>query len=314
VRILITDGLEPAAVDRLKAHHEVVVGEPSPEQLLELLEGTAALIVRSRTKVTKAVIDAATDLKVIARAGVGVDNIDVDAATARRIPVVNAATASTTAVAELAIGHMLSLARHLPEAHETTRAGKWEKKRFEGSELRGKVLGLLGSGRIGGEVARLAQAFGMRTISFDPYLPPEVAKQRGIELVDFETLLRTSDFLSVHAALTPETRHMLGKDQFSRMKRSAYVVNCARGEIVDEAALAAALSAGTIAGAALDVFQKEPPAGSAVLSAPNVRFTPHLGAATKEAQERVGEMVADDVLRVLRGERPQSCVNPKAIL
>jgi D-3-phosphoglycerate dehydrogenase len=312
MRVLITDGLEAAAVERLKADHEVVVGEPSAEELPDLLEGTAALVVRSRTKVTKAVIDAGVSLKVIARAGVGVDNIDVEAATARGIPVVNAATASTVAVAELTLGHMIALARHLPESHESTRAGKWEKKRFEGTELRGKVLGLLGSGRIGGEVARLAHAFGMRTIAFDPYLPPEVADARGIELVDLDTLLRTSDFLSVHAALTAETRHMLGAKAFAAMKRTAYLVNCARGEIVDEPALLGALNAGRIAGAALDVFSQEP-APARLLAAPNVHFTPHLGASTREAQERVGENIADEVLRVLRGERPQFCVNPKVL-
>jgi len=314
VRILVTDGLEASAVDRLKAHHEVILKESTADELPMSLMGIAAIIVRSRTKVTKAVIDAATDLKVIARAGVGVDNIDVDAATAKRLPVVNAPAASTTAVAELALGHMLALARHLPEAHESTRGGKWEKKRFEGSELQGKVLGLLGSGRIGGEVARLAQAFGMRTISYDPYLPGEIAKQRNIALVDMDTLLRQSDFLSVHAALTPETRHILGSEAFSKMKRTAQVVNCARGEIIDEAALATALRAGTIAGAAVDVFATEPPAGSPLLSAPNIHFTPHIGASTGEAQERVGESVAEDVLRVLRGEKPLFCVNPKVLV
>jgi len=313
MRILITDGLEASAIERMKAHHEVVLKEAAATELPGLLAGTAALVVRSRTKVTMAVIAAGRDLKVIARAGVGVDNIDLDAATAKGIPVVNAATASTTAVAELALGHMLGLARHLPEAHETTRTGKWEKKRFEGSELKGKVLGLLGSGRIGGEVARLAQAFGMRTIAFDPYLPPAAAKERGIELVGLDLLLRTSDYLSVHAALTPETRHMVNAKALAQMKRTAYLLNCARGDILDEAAVADALKAGTIAGAALDVFEKEPPAGSPLLNAPNVHFTPHLGASTVEAQERVGETIADEVLRVLRGERPQFCVNPKVL-
>ena len=313
MKVLVTDGLEPAAVKTLQAHHEVLVEEVAAEGLPAALHGVHALIVRSRTKVTKLVIDAGVDLQVIARAGVGVDNIDVDAATARRIPVVNAGAASVNAVAELTLGHMLSLARHLPEAHETTRAGKWEKKRLEGTELHEKVLGLLGSGRIGAEVGRLAQAFGMRTIAFDPYLPAEVAKQRGIELVDYATLLEQSDYLSVHAALTAETRHMLGAKQLAAMKRTAYVVNCARGEIVDEAALAEALKAGTIAGAAVDVFSKEPPAGNPLIAGPNIHLTPHLGASTAEAQERVGENIADEVLRVLRGEKPQFCVNPMAL-
>jgi len=310
VRILITDGLEPAAVDRLKAHHEVVVGEPSPEQLLELLEGTAALIVRSRTKVTKAVIDAATDLKVIARAGVGVDNIDVAAATKRRIPVVNAPAASTISVAELALAHMLSLARHIPQADRSVKAGRWDKKMFEGTELHGKTLGLIGSGRIGAEVAKRAHAFGMRVISYDPYLPPNLAAERGIELTALEAVLLDADFLSIHAALTDETRHMIGPKQLALLKKSAYLVNCARGEIVDEAALAAAIRNGEIAGAAIDVFEKEPPAGSPLLAVEPTSFTPHLGASTKEAQVRVGETVADDVFRVLAGQKPEFCVNP----
>ena len=266
MKVLVTDGLEAEALARLKKKHEVDVVEASPQQLLEVIGGYEAVIVRSRTKVTADVIGKAARLKVIARAGVGVDNIDVAAATKHRIPVVNAPAASTISVAELALAHMLALARHLPQAHASVKAGKWEKKAFEGVELHGKTLGLVGSGRIGAEVAKRAKAFGMRVISYDPYLPPSLAAERGIELTTLEAVLLDADFLSVHAALTDETRHMIGAKQLSLMKKSAYVVNCARGEILDEAALAAAIKGGEIAGAALDVFEKEPPTGSPILA------------------------------------------------
>ena len=310
MKVLVADGLEAEAVAKLKAAHQVDVTEPSPQQLLDIIGGYEAIVVRSRTKVTADVIGKAAKLKVIARAGVGVDNIDVAAATKRRIPVVNAPAASTISVAELTMAHMLALARHVPLAHMSLKSGKWEKKLFEGTELYGKTLGLVGSGRIGAEVVKRAKAFGMRAIAYDPYLPPKAAEERGIQLrPTLDAVLREADFVSVHAALTDETRHMIGAPQFAAMKKSAYLVNCARGEIVDEGALAAALKEGQIAGAALDVFEKEPPAGSPVLAADNTSFTPHLGASTKEAQERVGDTVAEDVIRVLAGQKPEFCVN-----
>ncbi|HLE46016.1 MAG TPA: hydroxyacid dehydrogenase [Thermoplasmata archaeon] len=312
MKILVTDGLEAEALATLRRHHEVDAIEADPKQLLDLIGGYEAVIVRSRTKVTADVLAKGSRLKVVGRAGIGVDNIDVKAATARRVPVVNAPTGSTISVAELAIGHMLSLARHLAEADRTMKEGKWEKKRFEGRELHAKVLGLVGSGRIGAEVARRAQAFGMEVIAFDPYLPPAAARERGIRLVDtLPALLMQADFLSIHAALTPETKGMIGATEIALMKRTAYLVNCARGEIVQEAALADALTSGTIAGAALDVFEREPPTGSPILTAPNTVFTPHLGASTHEAQARAGGIIADQVLKVLRGERPDFAVNPE---
>ncbi|MEK6851184.1 MAG: hydroxyacid dehydrogenase, partial [Candidatus Thermoplasmatota archaeon] len=304
MKVLVADGLEAEAVAKLKAKHQVDVTEPSPQQLLDIIGGYEAIIVRSRTKVTADVIGKAAKLKVIARAGVGVDNIDVAAATKRKIPVVNAPAASTISVAELALAHMLALARHVPQADRSVKEGKWEKKKFEGVELYGKTLGLVGSGRIGAEVAKRAKSFGMRVIAYDPYLPPKAAEERGIELTNLEALLLESDFISIHAALTDETRHMIGAKQLALMKKSAHLVNCARGEIVDEVALAAALRAGEIAGAGLDVFEREPPAGSPVLAVESVSLTPHLGASTREAQVRVGETVAEDVLRVLAGQQP----------
>src|SRR5207247_3244218 len=228
MRILVTDGLEPDAVAALRAQHHVDLVEADPKQLLEIILNYEALIVRSRTKVTADVLAKGAKLKVVGRSGVGVDNIDVKAATARRIPVVNAPTGSTISVAELAIGHMLSLARHLPEADRTMKEGKWEKKRFEGRELHGKILGLAGAGRIGAEVARRAAAFGMEVVAFDPYLPPPAAKERGIRLVDsLAALLMQVDFLSIHAALTPETKGMIGGQEVVLLKRTAYLVDCA---------------------------------------------------------------------------------------
>ena len=311
MKILITDGLEAEAIDSLRKVHAVDAAELDANALLDRIPAYDALIVRGRTKVTKDVLSKASNLKVVGRAGVGVDNIDVAEATARKVIVVNAPTASTLSVAELAIGHMISWSRFLPQADKSIKEGKWEKKSFEGHEMYGKTLGLIGSGRIGAEVAKRAQAFGMAVIAFDPYLSPEVAERIHVALVDKEKVLRASDFISIHAALTPETKGMIGPEEFARMKRTAVLVNCARGEIVQEAALVDALQAGVIAGAAVDVFEREPPAGSRLLSAPHVVFTPHLGASTHEAQARAGAIIADQVNKALGGQRPDFVVNPK---
>jgi D-3-phosphoglycerate dehydrogenase / 2-oxoglutarate reductase len=311
MKVLVTDGLDAAALATLRKAHQVDVQELDAKGLLTAIASYEGIIVRSRTKVTKEIFSRATRLKVVGRSGVGVDNIDVEEATARKIVVVNAPTASTVSVAELAIGHMVSLLRHLPEADLSVRSGKWEKARFEGRELFGKTLGLLGSGRIGAEVAKRAQAFGMKVIAHDPYLASATANGLGIRLAGKDELFREADVLSIHAALTAETRSFVGAPQLAKMKRTAILVNCARGEIVDEAALADALRAGTIAGAAIDVFAAEPPVGSPLLSAPNVVFTPHLGASTAEGQARAGAIVAEQVIQVLAGRRPEFVVNPK---
>ena len=311
MRVLITDGLEAEAIASLRKVHQVDVAELDGKQLLEQISLYQALIVRGRTKMTKDVLAKAASLKVVGRAGVGVDNIDVAEATSRKVIVVNAPTASTVSVAELDVGHMISWCRFLPQADKSIKEGKWEKKQFEGHEIFGKTLGLIGSGRIGAEVARRAQAFGMKVIAFDPYLPPDVAQKINVALVPKETVLRGSDFISIHAALTPETRGMIGAKDLALMKETAVLVNCARGEIVRETALADALTNGVIAGAALDVFEKEPPAGSPLLAAPHVVFTPHLGASTHEAQGRAGAIIADQVMKVLDGKRPDFLVNPQ---
>jgi len=311
MKILIVDGLDRTAVEILRKGNDVDVRDLDGKGLLAAIPEYHALVVRSRTKVTKEVLGRATRLKVVGRAGVGVDNIDVDEATARKIVVVNAPTASTVSVAELAIGHMISLLRHLPEADRSVKAGKWEKSKLEGRELFGKTLGLLGSGRIGAEVAKRAQAFGMPVIAYDPYLPKAAASAVGIRLVDKDALFRDADVLSIHAALTPETRGLVSASELAMMRPNAILVNCARGEIVDERALAEALRARKISGAAIDVFATEPPSGSPLLEAPNVVFTPHLGASTAEGQSRAGAIVADQVMKVLAGKRPDFVVNPK---
>ena len=311
MKILIVDGLDRTAVEILRKGNDVDVRDLDGKGLLAAIPEYHALVVRSRTKVTKEVLSRATRLKVVGRAGVGVDNIDVDEATARKIVVVNAPTASTVSVAELAIGHMISLLRHLPEADRSVKAGKWEKSKLEGRELFGKTLGLLGSGRIGAEVAKRAQAFGMPVIAYDPYLPKAAASAVGIRLVDKDALFRDADVLSIHAALTPETRGLVSESELAMMRPNAILVNCARGEIVDERALAEALRARKISGAAIDVLATEPPSGSPLLEAPNVVFTPHLGASTAEGQSRAGAIVADQVMKVLAGKRPDFVVNPK---
>ncbi len=309
MRILVSDGIEKEALAKLQTSHQVDVIEMSPDDLLRNIEKYDALIVRGRTKVTAKVIEKGANLKVIGRAGVGVDNIDVAAASSRKIPVVNAPTGSTISVAELAIGHMISLARKLPAADKSIKAGKWEKKSFMGTELSGKTLGLLGSGRIGTEVAKRAQAFGMKTIAYDPYLPPAIANQNKIGLVNKGTLFVESDFLSVHTALTPETKGMVGSQELGAMKKTAYLINCARGEVIQEKALADALKSGTIAGAALDVFENEPPAGSPLLGLENVFMSPHIGASTNEAQFRAGMTIAEQVDVVLQGSKAEFTVN-----
>ena len=309
MKVLVTDGIEKEALVKLQSSHQVDAIEMSPEDLLKNIEKYDALIVRGKTKVTAQVIEKGKNLKVVGRAGVGVDNVDIAAASKRKIAVVNAPTGSTVSVAELAIGHMLSLARKLPTADKSIKSGKWEKKAFMGTELNGKTLGLLGSGRIGTEVAKRAQAFGMKTIAFDPYLPPAIAKQNKIDLVNKGSLFAESDFLSIHTALTPETKGMVGPQEFASMKKTAFLINCARGEVVQEMALAEALKSGKIAGAALDVFENEPPTGSPLLSLENVFMTPHIGASTHEAQLRAGMTIVEQVDMVLRGNKPEFIVN-----
>ena len=310
MKILITDGMAEEAVDMFKkAGHEVVLDEASPERLLEIIGEYDALCVRSRTKVRKEAIDRAVRLKVIGRAGIGVDNIDIDYAREKGIKVVNAPTGSTLSVAELTMGHMIALARGIVQGTQGIREGKWLKKQLKGRELAGKTLGIIGCGRIGREVAKRAQAFGRTIIGCDPYFPKEAAEKARIELTDMDHLLRNADFITIHANLTPENYHMINRAAFEKMKKSAYIINCARGGIIDENDLYHALKEGKIAGAALDTFENEPPGETPLAELDNVIFTPHIGANTVEAQVKAGTIVAEQVLMALEGKEPVHWVN-----
>jgi len=315
MKILVTDPIAAEGLVLLRLQDYEVDYKPdiSPDELLKIIGQYDALMVRGRTKVTREVIKAGEGLKVIARAGVGVDNIDVEAATERRIPVVNAPASLTTPVAELTLGHMLSLARHLTRADVEMKAGKWEKGALMGTELKGKNLGLVGIGRIGAEVCRLCRAFGMDVIAYDPYLTAEAISKIGAEKVELDDVLERADYVSIHVPLTPETEGMIGLEALRRMKPTACLINCSRGEVVDEDALARALKEGMIAGAALDVFIKEPPTGSPLLGLENIVLTPHIGGSTEEGQSRASLDAAEGVIAVLSGKRPKYIVNPEVL-
>ena len=273
------------------------------DELARIIADYDALIVRGRTKVTASLLEAATKLKVVGRAGVGVDNIDLAAAKSRGVTVVNAPVSTTLAVAELTFGLLLALTREIPRADSSMKQGQWLKKELEGVELHGKTIGILGMGRIGAEVARRARAFGMEVLGYDPLLTPEVIRGRVAEPVDRDELLARSDFISLHLPLTPETRGLLDADQFAKMKDGARIVCAARGGIIDEAALSSALELGKIAGAALDVFESEPPGATDLVKHPKVIAMPHVGAQTAEAQSRAAEDIAHEVLNALKGKK-----------
>ncbi len=294
------------------AHVDVRTGL-SPEELEAAADSYEALIVRSETKVTREIIAAADKLQAIGRAGIGVDNIDVEAATEKGVVVVNAPTGNIISAAEHAIALMMALARHIAGANASLKGGHWDRKRFTGLEVRGKTLGILGLGQVGSEVARRARGLEMRVIAHDPFVPEERARALGTELVPFEQLLRDSDFLTVHTSLSESTRHLMGEAELRQMKPTARLINTARGAIVDEKALEAALSEGRLAGAALDVFETEPLTSHPLFADERVVVTPHLGASTAEAQERVSQDVAEQIISVLKGEPAQYAVNAPLI-
>jgi D-3-phosphoglycerate dehydrogenase len=278
-------------------------------ELAKELADADGLVVRSAVKVTAELLKSAPKLRVIGRAGVGVDNVDVPAATARKIVVMNTPGGSSVAVAELALGMMLALARELPKADATTRAGGWEKKSLQGTELNGKTLGLLGCGRIAAETAKRARAIDMKVVGYDPYCKPEAAKAAGITLLPLDQVLAQSDYLSLHLALTPETRNLLNDANLAKAKKGVRIVNCARGEVIDIEALQRALESGQVGGAALDVYPKEPAGALPLFSLPNVIATPHIGASTKEAQERVGTAIAVQIKEYLTKGEIANAVN-----
>lgn len=312
MKILVSDPITEKAIDLLKQNFSVDVNEVSANQLVEIIHDYDALIVRSRTKVTKEVIEAGKQLKVIGRAGIGVDNINVSLASQKGIPVVYAPRGSTLSVAEITMAQMLGLSRQLSYADRTMKDGKWLKKELKGIEIFGKTLGLIGMGRIGIEVAKRSHAFGMNVVAYDPYVSKTVAEENNIELLqDVNELLKKSDFISIHALLTDETKHLINKDSIKQMKKSAYIINYSRGGIINEDDLIDALVANQIAGAALDVFEKEPPhIDSKLLNGlPNLHLTPHIGASTKEAQDKAGLITAEGVIDVLQGKDPEFCIN-----
>ena len=315
-KVLVSDLLAQQGLDVLKADDafEVdVILDLSDEALLERIAVYDALLIRSATKVTGSVIDAATRLKVIGRAGVGVDNIDVQAATRNGVLVVNTPTGNTIAAAEHTIAMLLALARNIVPAGISLRNRNWQRNDFIGVELYGKVFGTVGLGRIGREVARRVQAFEMRVIAYDPYISASAAEKIGIQLVDRETLFRISDYISVHTHLNAETYHSIGASEFALMKPSGRLINCARGGIIDEDALYHALKTGQFAGAALDVFEDEPATDTPLLDLENLLAMPHLGASTSEAQEHVAIEVAQQVVNALRGQPVSNAVNQPRI-
>src|SRR4030095_4161805 len=303
LNILITDGLDETGQSILRSFAKVDNKSGiSADDLLKTIPEYDGLIVRGRTKVTASVLEAASKLKVIGRAGVGVDNIDLEAAKKHNITVVNAPLSTTLAVAELTFALLLALAREIPRGDAGMKQGKWLKQELEGVELSGKTLGVIGFGRIGVEVGKRASVFGMNVIAYDPLISEDDIKQRGAEPVSIQDLYAWSDFISLHLPLNVQTRDLIGPLAFSEMKDGVRIVCAARGGIIDEMALVAALNSGKVAGAALDVFGQEPPGLTEAVSHPRVIATPHIGAQTVEAQSRASEDIASEVLSALQGK------------
>jgi D-3-phosphoglycerate dehydrogenase len=314
MKILIADSIAASAIAELQKEFEVTEQHYAPAELLAEIGKYHAIIVRSATKLPKEAIEKGTQLKVIGRAGIGVDNIDVKAATERGIYVVNSPRASTISVAEMTIAFILALSRKIIQASSRTKRGEWPKNQLMGMELFGKTLGFVGCGRIGAEVVKRAKAFGLKCLVYDPYLPDEVFYEIGVEKIeDLKLILQESDFVTIHALLTDETRGMISKKEFELMKPSAYIINCARGGIIDEDALYIALKENKIAGAALDVFTVEPMKDNKLFELENVYVSPHISASTKEAQEKAGQITAQQVKLVLNGQKPEFGVNSKML-
>ena len=310
-RILVTEELAPSGVAGLtKLGHEVDVRlDLDPAGLLDAVAGAQALIIRSATQVTAGVLEAGRDLVVVGRAGIGLDNVDVGAATARGVMVVNAPQSNILTAAEHTMALLLAQARNVPQAHAALVAGKWERSRWEGVELHGKTLGVIGLGRIGALVAQRALGFGMRLVAYDPYVSPDRARQLGIELLALDDLVAQADFITLHVAKSKETIGLIGRELLARARPGLRVINVSRGGIVDEEALADAIRSGRVAGAALDVFAVEPTTSSPLFELDSVVVTPHLGASTREAQDKAGATIAEQVALALAGEFVPFAVN-----
>lgn len=315
MKILIADQVEKICSDVFEQAGFSVVNKPGMQEaeLTGIIGEFDGLVVRSGIKVTKDVIAKGKNLKIIGRAGAGVDNIDSDAATRRGIIVMNTPGGNTVSAAEHTMSMLLSLARNIPQAHASMREGKWERKKFVGTELQGKTIGILGLGKIGREVALRCQSFGMSVLAYDPVLATDVAAKLNIELASIPDVLRSSDFMTVHTPLTDETRHLLSDKEFAQCKPGMRLVNCARGGIVDEAALIRALDAGQLAAAAIDVFENEPPTESPLLRHDRVIVTPHLGASTEDAQERVAQQIATQMVDFFSGRSIVGAVNAEVV-
>ncbi|HSE97562.1 MAG TPA: phosphoglycerate dehydrogenase [Blastocatellia bacterium] len=317
MRILVCDGLEKTGVDILRAAAGLEVDEQpsvSDAELREIIAGYDGLIVRSKTQVTADLIARASLLRVVGRAGTGVDNIDVSAATRRGIVVMNAAAGNTVTTAEHTLAMLMSLARQIPQAVGSTKSGHWEKNRFLGVELQGKTLGVIGMGRIGSTVAERARAFGMEIVAYDPYFTREASRELGIDMVGLDELFARSDFITLHTPLTEDTRKLIDRAAIEKMKRGVRIINCARGGLIDEQALAEAINSGKVAGAALDVFEKEPvQPDNPLLSLEQVIVTPHLGASTQEAQMGVATMIAEQVRDYLKQGAVRGAVNMPSV-
>ncbi|MCC7251542.1 phosphoglycerate dehydrogenase [Hyphomicrobium sp.] len=311
-RVLIADPIHEDGRKLLEANSALSVDVQTgldESALVARIPPYDALIVRSKTRVTAPVISAGAALKVIGRAGIGVDNIDVPAATERGIVVFNTPDANATTTAELTIAHLLSLSRHLPQADRSVRSGVWQPARYVGAELAGKTIGIIGFGTIGRLVAARAAGLKMRVLAYDPFVAPEIMAQSAAEPTDLDALIAEADYVTLHCPLIEKTRNLIDADRLARMKRGARLINCARGGLVDEAALAAALESGHLAGAALDVFVKEPPKDSPLLALDSVVLTPHLGASTEEAQQAVSVRIAEDIARFLTTGAAEAAVN-----
>jgi D-3-phosphoglycerate dehydrogenase / 2-oxoglutarate reductase len=314
MKILVAEPLAPAGIELLKAQSGWDVVVSNPKEYAQHLPTCDALIVRSAVKVTPEVLAKAPKLRVIGRAGVGVDNVDLPAATAAGVLVMNTPGGNAVSVAEHTIALMLGMARAIPQASNSTKSGKWEKKKFLGNELRGKTLGIIGLGSIGREVVKRAAPFEMRILASDPYVSSATAVDLHVELVDLKTLYQQSDYITLHMALTPETQKMISTEALNSMKQGVRIVNCARGELIDTAALQEAMAAGKVGGAGLDVFDKEPPAPeNPILSQDTLIATPHIGGATEEAQEIVGVRIVEQIVEYLQHGVALNAVNMPAL-
>ncbi|KHD84395.1 D-3-phosphoglycerate dehydrogenase [Heyndrickxia ginsengihumi] len=311
-KVLVTDNVNDEGLTKLYEHEHFTVDkntELPPKEIKEIIHQYDALIVRNQTKVTKEIIEHAANLKVIARAGVGVDNIDVDAATRKGIIVVNSPGGNTISATEHTLAMMLSLSRNIPQAHQSTTNGLWERDKFKGVELYQKTLGVIGMGKIGTEVAKRAQAFKMTILGYDPYLTEERASKLGIKKATLNEIAAASDFITVHTPLIKDTKHLINEAFLAKTKKGVRLVNCARGGLIDEHALLAALHSGHVAGAALDVFENEPKITEGLLKQANVIVTPHLGASTQEAQIRVAIDVSEEIINIFESQSIRNAIN-----